>query len=214
MNFLPTAAYQRASLWILTGLVTCLVLVNCKSREDDENGDDALLTALANSEAGTNSNFNGTVTDSLGNVWMKCAYGQVYEADTDQCTGTGGGTTFGAQSFQFCESSNLCTDTTLLQANEGPAFDACDGLSLAGLTDWRLPDYTEMVTLINGQSRDSFLVFFPQTPDDKAFWSRNEANPGDSDAQSVSFAAATMGTVDTENKVTTSNYIRCISPID
>lgn len=205
----------RRRLMTLTALALIVALAGlCKSREDDEDDSAAIAAALINSDSGLTSNFNGTVTDILGNVWMKCSYGQTYESETDQCTGTGGGTTYDAQSLAFCDVENLCTDTNTLYANDGDAYDACENLSFADRTDWRLPDYTELVALVNSQTRTSFLIFFPQTPDDKNFWSRNEPSGGDSDAYSVNFADATIGSVETENKVTTANYVRCVSPIN
>ncbi len=208
---------SNKSILLRVSLTLALILAvggvaDCKSREDDEDDSAAVVAALLNNSTGLNSNFNGTVKDSLGNTWMKCSYGQTFESKTDQCTGTGGGTTYNAQSMAFCTVEDLCTDTTTLNANSGPAYTACEDLTLAGLTTWRLPDYTELVSLINGQTRDSFLIFFPQTPDDKNFWTRTEPSGGDSDAYSVSFASSTMAQVDTENKVTTSNYVRCIVP--
>ncbi|MBE7439778.1 MAG: DUF1566 domain-containing protein [Spirochaetales bacterium] len=183
------------------------LIVNCASKKED-NG---LTAAVALAQAGAYTNaYNGTVTDVNGNTWMKCTVGQSYNSKQDDCTGTGTPTVYGARSVSYCTIANGCTDAAL--ANSGPAYDECNNLSLAGISGWRLPAQAELVALIGGQTRSSFLYFFPQTPDDKPFWGRDENSAGSESAYTVSFAESTMSQVGTANKVTGKSYVRCIKP--
>ncbi|MEQ9363447.1 MAG: DUF1566 domain-containing protein, partial [Leptospirales bacterium] len=160
-------------LTILLAGALSLGVAACSSENEDE--DVELLTLSAISSIFTD-NGNGTLTQNTGLVWMKCAQGQVWDSSLNTCGGTGGGTTFGAISLNFCAvlTGNYadCTDanTAAPVATSGPAFDSCTALVFAGSSDWRLPTRSELGTMAQSMlTRANLLIFFPQTPDDKNF---------------------------------------------
>jgi hypothetical protein len=157
-------------------------------------------------------NRNGTITDPNGKVWLKCTYGQVWDSATNLCTGTGGGTTYGAQSLAACTTAGLCYNSSTLLLNSGPAFDACKKLTFGGYSDWRLPTRYELAglaqTFIN---RSTFLLSFPNTPDDKFFWTSSISETDQKLAYSVNFSETDFGKEFTRT-TTTVQYVRCIRP--
>ncbi|MCB1325893.1 MAG: DUF1566 domain-containing protein [Leptospiraceae bacterium] len=191
-------------------------LLACKAEEEELDIDSIL--PLVNGTL--TDNGNGTVSHILngqGLTWLKCAQGQVWNASLNNCAGTGGGTTYGAVSLQFCSTltGNYadCTtsDATTPTATSGPAFTSCDDLVFAGFSDWRMPGQSELVSLASGLNRTSFLLLFPQTPDDKSFWTRdgNSGQSNGSEAYSVNFATNTFGEFSTTQKDSVL-YVRCI----
>ncbi|MFN3604588.1 MAG: DUF1566 domain-containing protein [Leptonema sp. (in: bacteria)] len=189
----------------LSSFVLFLLVVNCTQKKEDSS---AALLSLSNFV----NNGNGTVTDSSGKTWMKCTYGQVWDSTTDLCIGTGGGTTYGAKSLAACTIEGLCYDTATLQLNDGPAFAACDELSFADYTDWRVPTKYELgalaQTLVN---RDTFLLTFPNTPDDKFFWTSSISETDQKLAYSINLSNTDFGKEFTRT-TTTVQYVRCVRP--
>ena len=184
-------------------------------------GDESTLdwsTQLLAGFGWTDSNA-GTVTDTnTGLVWAKCSHGQVWNTGLNNCAGTGSGTTYGAKSVQFCEavSDNSLTecvnsDAYYPTATSGPAYNACVAERAGNLTDWRLPTSTELEGVAANKDRATFQYYFPQTPDDKPFWS-GSGDPGSSGdkAYAVAFASTTFGTRDSYGKADSVHYVRCV----
>ena len=155
---------------------------------------------------------NGTVLDlGSGRIWMKCTHGQVWDGTLNTCGGTGGPTSYGASSVAFCTLPGACVDPLTLQSNSGPAFIACNDLTFAGHTDWRLPTQLELLGVATGMvNRDQYQFIFPQTPDDKYFWTGEQSTEKADYALGVSFAEGTFGNVLSFDKVTSELYVRCI----
>ncbi|MBX7059594.1 MAG: DUF1566 domain-containing protein [Leptospirales bacterium] len=206
------------SLKRMATLAAALVLVvaaaaSCKSEEDED------WLGLLLSSSGVTDNYNGTVNQVIGTgtfSWMKCTQGQAWNAALNNCAGTGSGTVYGATSLAFCTvitgGASYCT-TNEGVANSGPAYDSCSNLVFAGQSDWRLPTQGELASLAAFSSRSALLYTFPQTPDDKYFWT-GSANTTDTDgtsAWSISFAENTFGDQLAAEK-DTPRYVRCIRP--
>lgn len=155
------------------------------------------------------NNHNGTVTAPDGLVWMRCAYGQVWDAALDACTGTGSGTTYGAKSVAYCSTAGYCSNLTTLLADSGPAWSACDVLDFAGSTAWRMPTVYELANVGKGMDRATFLLIFPNSPDDKYFWSSNQDASDAQLARAMSFGGPDFGT-DYGRTKTEPNYLKCV----
>lgn len=206
--------------YILPLLLVGLLGLNtaaCSSENEDENVELLTLSAISNIFT---DNFNGTLTQNTGLVWMKCAQGQVWDGALNTCGGTGGGTTFGAVSLNFCAllTGNFadCTDANTVApvATSGPAFDSCNGLVFGGASDWRLPARSELATMAQSMlTRANMLIFFSETPDDKNFWSSNgnENESDGSEAYTYNFAQNTFAQENIVQKDTV-QYLRCVRP--
>lgn len=207
---------KNVQFTIKTTLLLAALLASasaCSSEPDEEADTSGLLVLLNN----FTDNFNGTITQNTGQTWMKCVQGQVWDAGLNTCAGTGGGTTYGALSMQFCSTltGNYadCTsaDATTPTATSGPAFTSCDSLSFATFTDWRLPLKVELEAFVSGLNRNSLLYVFPQTPDDKLAWSGvgNEGQSDGSEAYGVNFSESKFGETETVQKDAV-HYVRCV----
>ncbi|MCS7205276.1 MAG: DUF1566 domain-containing protein [Leptospiraceae bacterium] len=188
-------------------LILIVLLLSCVEKKEriDLAGSWNLLTSFQD-------NFNGTIIDPENRMWMKCSYGQVWDQTTNTCTGTGGGTTFGAKSVSACAVEGGCFDTLNLELNSGPAFSACDDLVFAGFSDWRLPTKNEMSYLAKlFGNRKTFLVSFPNTPDDKFFWTKSISETDPKLAYAINFAETDFGKEFTRT-TTTVLYVRCVRP--
>lgn len=210
----------KRTIGLMLALASMGLLGACTDAGSEDSTLDWTTQLLAN--YGITDNNNGTVTDSnTGRMWMKCSHGQVFNSGLGNCAGTGGGTTYGAKSVNFCEiasgSSNYCINinasdaATNPVANDGPAYDACVATTTGGFTNWRLPTYGELEGIASGKDRSSFQFLFPQTPDDKYFWTANgnSESPGD-EAYAVSFAASKFGERESFVKYPTVHYVRCV----
>lgn len=154
-------------------------------------------------------NGNGIITGPDGLLWMKCAIGQVWDASLNNCGGTGGGSTFGARSMKFCEIAAGCINATTLVADSGPAFDACNSITVGGLTGWRLPTRFELANIGSGMDRPTMLIIFPQTPDDKEFWSASQDEGNANLARTISFSGVNFGKEYGRQK-TDVKYVKCV----
>jgi len=205
--------YVQLSLWII-------LPTQCKNKEADSSLDwaSALLTT-----SGFKDNKNGSVSDiNTGLTWLKCTHGQAYNAPFNNCQGVGSGTVFNAASLRFCEavvdySITECTTEDPINpiASSGPAFDACaekGAANYAGYSDWRLPTSEEFTALASVFDRNSLLAIFPDTPDDKYFWtaSAKGGHPTGDEAYALSFATSTFGNVTLFHKTNSFLYVRCV----
>jgi hypothetical protein len=195
---------MKKSVYLMIFLI--LGFASCNSKSSSDNNMNNLI-ALASGAGTWSDNGNGTITSPSAQIWMKCAVGQVWDGALNQCSGTGGYTTYGAKSYTYC-TDTYCYDVTSFAANSGPAYDACNTLTLAGYS-WRLPTRYELTLATTNLTYDQWKVIFPQTPDDKYFWSSTTDSSSKDSAVGVSFAKTSYGTVDVIKK-TTPLYIRCI----
>ena len=130
-----------------------------------------LLCALAlPAWAAFTDNGNGTITDTTtGLVWDKCSRGQVWDNTTPPgtCTGT-------ASTHDWA--------AALAQAT------AANAASHRGQADWRLPNRTELESLvqINAVSPAIDGTYFPATPSNW-YWTSTTFGPGPANAWGVDF---------------------------
>ncbi len=193
---------------IALGIVLALVVgTSCKKDSDGSSLDWSAQLLASNSFTDMG---NGSVQAiSTGLIWTKCSVGQVWNATLNNCTGTGSGTVYGAASKAFCsvDYENGCIDNNTLVASSGPAFDSCAALG------YRLPTLFELEAFANTVAdRATLLIVFPQTPDDKPFWSgsQNTTQTSGKEAKVVYFAENTFGQTDSFNKASGVAYVRCV----
>ena len=130
-----------------------------------------LLCALAlPAWAAFTDNGDGTITDtSTGLVWDKCSRGQVWDNTTPPGTCTGAASTHSWAA-------------ALAEAT------AANGASHRGQADWRLPNRTELESLvqINAASPAIDGTYFPATPSNW-YWTSTTFAPNPANAWSVYF---------------------------
>ena len=149
-----------------------------------------LLCALAlPAWAAFTDNGNGTITDTTtGLVWDKCSRGQVWDNTTPPgtCTGTANSHTWAA----------ALTEAT-----------AANSASHRGQADWRLPNRTELESLvqINAVSPAIDGTYFPATPSNW-YWTSTTFAPDPADAWNVAF---NNGYAFAHNKTNT-NHVRLV----
>lgn len=115
-------------------------------------------------------NGNGTVTDNgTGLMWAKCASGLS-----------------GASCGQGAGNSSWW----------GDALSFAAGASLAGYTDWRLPNLAELLSLVEVRCVNPAInaAVFPNTPD-TWFWSGSPTVTDASFTWGVNFASGSNGTI-------------------
>lgn len=127
-------------------------------------------------------NGNGTVTDrAAGLTWQQCSAGQ---SGANCATGAAAAYTW---------------DNAIL---------FCEGLSLAGFTDWRLPNSKELRSIVD-PARGNYLAIntavFPATQA-SYYWSSTSYAPGTNSAWGVTFST---GYVNVNSKLSP-YYVRCV----
>ena len=126
-------------------------------------------------------NGNGTVSDSVtGLMWQKCSAGQNNDST---CSGT-------SQTYQW----------------QG-AFAFCNGLSLAGHSDWRLPNVKELHSIVDDTVSKPAIntTPFPNT-ESSSYWSSTTYASNPSSAWLVGFDAGGVGYYGK----TDVGYVRCV----
>lgn len=108
---------------------------------------------------------NGVVQDkNTGLMWMRCAYGQIWDSTNSTCTGTP------------------------VQITWQDALQASEQETLGGYSDWRLPNVKELATIVEKRCTDPAVnaTLFPATPADN-FWTSTTVVDSASWAWSVAF---------------------------
>lgn len=127
-------------------------------------------------------NGNGTVTDSAtGLVWQKCSYGQ----NTTSCSGSA---------------------STLIWSS---AITYCEGLTLGGRSDWRLPNVNELRSIVDYTKSTVLAVdttAFPNTQSGN-YWSSSTYGLNTPNAWGIGFLD---GKVEFNGKPA-DNYVRCVT---
>lgn len=116
------------------------------------------------------SNADGTATDTqTGLMWMRCALGQSWNAQSSSCNGT----------------ASTMTWQAALQAVQ--TLD--QGSGFAGYTDWRLPNLRELMSIDRYHCTDPTinLSVFPGTPSD-VFWSSSPLEGITGDMWAIDFS--------------------------
>jgi len=126
-------------------------------------------------------NGDGTVTDNVTTLmWQKCSKGQANDAS---CSGTAGTLTWES------------------------AITYCETLSLAGHSDWRLPNIKTLRSIVDNTVTGPAIngTYFPATVSSN-YWSATTNAVSTSNAWSVYFY---NGYVDFSDK-SSSPYVRCV----
>ncbi len=141
----------------------------------------ALMICTSAEAAVFTDNGDLTVTDSTtGLRWQQCTAGH-----------SGAGCVSGASDSQTWEE----------------ATSYCEGLSLAGFDDWRLPNIKELSSIVNTttSSRAISLSYFPDTMQER-YWTSTTNASSTSEAWNVHFL---LGNVNYNTK-TGNYYVRCV----
>jgi len=137
-------------------------------------------------------NGNGTVSDATTSLmWQQCSAGQ--STTTTPCdTGTAAYYDWGAG-----------TATS--------ALAYCQGLSLAGFSDWRLPNVKELKSLVSATTANPAIntAYFPKTQSYYYWTSTSDAN-GPATAWYVGFDYGEIVGATKSTPVANLNYVRCV----
>jgi len=132
-------------------------------------------------------NGNGTVTDSAtGLVWQKCSAGQ--------------GTTLGN-----------CSTGSISSYTWSNAITYCEGLTLGGRSDWRLPNINELRSIVDyGKSSSPTIdsTSFPNTQSN-GYWSSSTYAQYTANSWYVLFSNGLVN--DSNRTVDFLNYVRCVT---
>jgi hypothetical protein len=125
---------------------------------------------------------NGTVTDVTANLmWQQCSAGL---------------------------SGSSCTTGTVETYDWTGAIAYCEGLSLGGFSDWRLPKIKELQSIVDMTRATApavYMLYFPSTLSSK-YWSSTTYAPMTSVAWAVDFG---YGNTYGDGKGNT-YYVRCV----
>lgn len=113
--------------------------------------------------------------------------------------------------------TDTLTKLTWQQADDGttrtwePALGYCEGLTLAGYDDWRLPNYKELVSITDDSRYNPAInPLFPNTkvtPSGGVYWTSTTSGQYTTYALVVTFAS---GTSSIRMKGTDLGYVRCV----
>jgi hypothetical protein len=114
-------------------------------------------------------------------------------------------------SWQGCaagRSGAACTGTSTTFNHEG-AIDYCANLSHGGFADWRLPDVTELLSIVHHNRSEAGFdeTRFPATPTESMFWSSTTYAPSPASARGIDFAD---GIGSSELKTFAYAFVRCV----
>jgi len=177
----------------------------------------------------TAGTFGGQTYTAQTLTYMKCSHGQTWKSSTNDCTGTGTATAYGATLVQYCNPSDQsCNDagTGLLNGTgTSSAYTACNGLNAGagtyGKTNWRVPTKNELKLLIEcnttttmpndgancgGSPSPAINTLFPNTVV-SSYFSSTTYTPATSDAWYVAFTGGVVG----GTTKASSAYVRCVS---
>jgi len=88
------------------------------------------------------------------------------------------------------------------------AITYCEGLTLAGQSDWRMPNIKELITIVDYTTANPEInwTYFPNTHA-TVYWSSSTGADFTFTAWSLHFG---YGTSDTSDKTTFPEYVRCV----
>jgi hypothetical protein len=142
-----------------------------------------LMLVIAAALFAFSDNGNGTVTDAAtGLVWQKCSMGR----NATDCTGAG------------------TTD------NWKNALAYCEGLSLGGRSDWRLPNVKELKSIVDNNKYNPSIntAFFPLT-ELAGYWTSSTQADDTTRAWAVAFSDGSV--ISGGSKTGTGGYVRCVA---
>ena len=131
-------------------------------------------------------NGNGTVTDSAtGLIWQKCSAGQ--------------GTTLGN-----------CSSGSSTYVNWSGAITYCEGLTLGGRSDWRLPNFNELISIIDYTKTSNPFIDTTAFPNIQfpVYWSSSTYTLTTSKAWLISYS---NGLWYNQDKVESLLPVRCVT---
>lgn len=229
---------------IISGMILLSVLgCNTKSESNNDLILAALLalnrgtTAAAGSTAASETYDWGTFTDQLngtvrfvgkagtfgGNTYtaqtiffMMCSQGQSWDSSGNTCNSTDNA--YAGNTFCNANDSSCDNGTILNGTGTSTVYTACDSLSFAGKTNWRVPTKKELKTIIHCTDRTmpadsascaastspTVNTLFPKTID-SIFWSASASNT--TSAWTVNFLTGIAQTASKSDP----NYLRCVA---
>lgn len=110
-------------------------------------------------------------------------------------------------SWQYCSPTilNSCPEPLLL--NWGQALRYCTQLQWESFTDWRLPNRTEILSLINRQKRTPAISdFLAQDTKDNVYWSSST----DSEQPELAYYISFFSGNSYANSKRVQAYVRCV----
>ena len=101
------------------------------------------------------------------------------------------------------------TDSGGVNYTWGDALAICEDLTFANYSDWRLPNVRELMSIVDYSTSTAptiNLTYFPGTQA-SFYWSSTSYAPDAESALGIDFSAGYVGS---DDKVLSSNYVRCV----